>query len=143
MINSVTLLGSLGRDPEIRNTQSGKQVCNLSVATSESRKDQSGEWQNKTTWHNVVVWGDSLVQMLERRAQKGTKVFVQGKIDHRTWDDKDGNKRTTTEIVVAGFGGQIKLIDGKKDDQGQAQNSQPTRQNMDTPPIDLDDEIPF
>ncbi len=99
MYNKVTLIGNLGKEPEVKQFDSGSKKLSFSLATSESYKDKSGEWQNKTEWHNIVVWGPR-VDYLEGSLAKGHKVFVEGKITTNKWTDKDGNDRYTTEIVA-------------------------------------------
>lgn len=98
-INKVIIVGRLGKDPEMRFTTSGKAVTNFSVATSERFKDQSGEMQEATEWHRIVTWG-KLAENCARLLMKGSLVYLEGKIQTRSWDDKDGNKRYTTEIVA-------------------------------------------
>lgn len=102
MVNRVILIGNLGADPEIRHLESGSSVGRFSVATNESYKDKSGEWQDITEWHNVVVWR-SLAERAEKSLQKGTMVYLEGKLTHRKWQDKDGNNRYTTEVVANYF----------------------------------------
>jgi single-strand DNA-binding protein len=114
MFNEATLIGNVGRDPETRSVQSGDKVANFSLATSERWKAKDGERQERTEWHNVVVWGP-LADVVERFVRKGTTLLVKGQITTRTYTDKDGNERRTTEIVVRGFGGTIQMIGGKKD----------------------------
>ena len=99
MINKVTLIGNLGRDPEIRHLESGSMVGKFSIATNESYKDKAGEWQTLTEWHEIVVWR-GLAERAERDLKKGGLCFVEGKITHRKYTDKDGNERYITEIVA-------------------------------------------
>ena len=98
MINKVTLVGRLGSDPEIRTLESGAMVAKFSVATSENYRDRAGEWQEQTEWHDVVVWR-SLAERAQEYLRKGTLVYIEGKLSHRKWQDKDGNNRRTTEVV--------------------------------------------
>jgi single-strand DNA-binding protein len=98
-VNKVILIGNLGRDPEVRYTQSGSAVATLNIATSESWKDQSGQRQEKTEWHKVVVW-QRLAEIAKEYLSKGQKVYIEGRIQTRSWDDREGNKRYTTEIVA-------------------------------------------
>ena len=100
MINRVTLVGHLGKDPEIRTLENGSKVGQFTVATSESYKDKNDTWQNLTEWHNVVVWR-YLAEKAERELKKGGLVYVEGKITHRKYQDKDGQERTSTEIVAS------------------------------------------
>lgn len=96
MVNKVILIGNLGKDPETKEFEGGKSVTNFSLATSESYKDKDGEWQDKTEWHNVSAWGGA--SLSAQRMSKGDTVFVEGKIQTRSYDDKDGNKRYVTEV---------------------------------------------
>lgn len=98
-VNKVILLGRLGQDPELKYTPGGAAVCNFSVATSESFTDKQGQKQEKTEWHRVVVWG-KLAELCNQYLAKGRQAFIEGKIQTRSWDDKDGNKRFTTEIMA-------------------------------------------
>lgn len=113
-VNQVTILGALGRDPETKSFQNGGKVCNLRIATSESWKDkQSGERKEKTEWHSVAIFGP-LADIAERYLRKGSKVFVQGKLQTRKWQDNQGADRYTTEIVLQGFDAKLQMIDGPK-----------------------------
>jgi len=99
MINKVTLIGNLGKDPEIRQLESGISVAKFSVATNENYKDKNGEWQTITEWHNIVAWR-GLAERAERDLKKGGMVYIEGKISTRKWQDKEGNDRYTTDIVA-------------------------------------------
>jgi single-strand DNA-binding protein len=113
MINTVILIGNLGRDPEVGETPGGQRFARLSVATSDEWRDKaSGEKRERTEWHRVVAWGDGLASMLAKHAQKGSKVYVSGKLATREWADKAGAKRFTTEVVVQGPGASIRLLSG-------------------------------
>lgn len=114
MFNKVTLIGNVGRDPETRAMQNGEKVANFSLATSERWKDKGGERQERTEWHRIVVWGP-LADVVERFVRKGTTLLIEGQIQSRTYTDKDGNEKHTTEIVVRGFGGTLQMIGGKPD----------------------------
>jgi len=100
MINKVILIGNLGKEPEVRRLENGAVVAKFSVATNESFKDKSGEWQTQTEWHNVIVWRH-LAERAEKEFKKGSLVFIEGKLTHRKYQDKDGNDRYTTEVVAA------------------------------------------
>jgi single-strand DNA-binding protein len=102
MINKVILIGNLGRDPEVRHLESGVSVAKFTVATNESYQDKNKEWQTVTEWHNIVVWR-GLAERAERQLQKGTLVFIEGKLTHRKWQDKEGNDRYSTEVVANTF----------------------------------------
>jgi single-strand DNA-binding protein len=115
-VNRVELIGNLGRDPEIRSTQQGKKVATLSIATSESWKDQqSGEWRERAEWHRVVIWNEGLAKIAEKHLEKGMKVRIEGKLRTRKWEDQSGQERYTTEIHVENFDGAINF-DMKRDD---------------------------
>lgn len=102
MINKITLVGRLGGDPEVRTLESGAMVAKFGIATSENYRDKSGEWQEQTEWHDVVVWR-SLAERAQEYLKKGTLVYLEGKLTHRKWQDKDGNPRKTTEVVANYF----------------------------------------
>ena len=102
MLNKVTLIGNLGRDPEIRHFEGGSKVSKFPMATNESYQDRNGEWQTRTEWHDIVCWG-GLAERSERTLKKGNLVYVEGKITKRKWQDKDGNERYSTEIVCQTF----------------------------------------
>ena len=102
MVNKVILIGNLGRDPEVRHLESGVAVARFSVATNESYQDKSGEWQTITEWHDVVVWR-SLAERAERQLRKGSLVYVEGKLTHRKWQDREGGDRYSTEVVANTF----------------------------------------
>ena len=102
MINKVLLIGNLGRDPEVRHLESGVAVARFSVATNESYQDKNKEWQTVTEWHDVVVWR-GLAERAEKQLRKGSLVYVEGKLTHRKWQDKEGNDRYTTEVVANTF----------------------------------------
>lgn len=99
MINKVTLIGNLGRDPEIRHFEGGSMVSKFSLATNENYRDRNGEWQTKTEWHDIVCWGP-MAERVEKMLKKGNLAFIEGKLTTRKWQDKDGNDRYTTEIVA-------------------------------------------
>jgi single-strand DNA-binding protein len=101
-VNKVILVGRLGKDPETRFTTSGQAVCNFSLATDETYKDRAGERQKRTEWHKIVVWGKQ-AEIAQQYLHKGSLIFVEGRIQTRQWDDKEGQKRTTTEIVASNF----------------------------------------
>ncbi len=102
LVNRVQLIGNLGKDPELTNTPTGKQLLRLSLATNESYKDAKGEFITNTSWHNLVVWGP-LAERMATRLSKGEKIAVAGKLQHRQYDDKNGERKYTTEIVVQDF----------------------------------------
>ena len=111
-VNKVFLIGNLGADPEVKSFQSGGQIATLRIATSESWKDRStGERKERTEWHTVVISGDGLIGIVQRYLRKGSKVCIEGQLRTRKWSDRDGNDRYSTEIVVAGRGGALTMLD--------------------------------
>lgn len=140
-VNKVILIGSLGRDPEIRAMQSGGRIANLSVATSETWKDkQSGERKEKTEWHRVVLFNDALVGLAERYLAKGSKVYIEGQLETRKWEDKNGKERYTTEVVLRPYRGELTMLDSKGGAQGAADEQPSYAANSGS---NLDDDIPF
>lgn len=112
-VNKVILIGNLGKDPEIKSFQNGGKIANFSIATSEQWKDKmSGERKERTEWHNITISGDGLVGVVERYLKKGSKVYIEGSLRTRKWQDRDGNDRYTTEVVVAGMNGALTMLDG-------------------------------
>ena len=112
-LNKVMLIGNLGQDPEIKSFQNGGKVCNLRIATSETWKDRnSGERQERTEWHSVAIFSEGLVNVAERYLRKGSKVFIEGKLQTRKWQDQSGNDRYSTEVVLRGFDGTLTMLDG-------------------------------
>ncbi len=118
-VNKVILVGNLGADPEVKSFQNGGRICNLRIATSEDWKDrQTGEKKERTEWHSVVLQSDGLVGVAERYLRKGSKVYIEGQLRTRKWQDQSGNDRYTTEISVAGFDGKLVMLDGAKGGSG-------------------------
>jgi single-strand DNA-binding protein len=118
-VNKVILVGNLGRDPEIRSTQDGMRIANLSLATSETWRDKaSGERKEKTEWHRVAVFNDRLVDVIEKYVKKGAKLYIEGQLQTRKWTDKEGQDRYTTEIVLGRFNGQLTMLDGRSGGEG-------------------------
>jgi single-strand DNA-binding protein len=112
-LNKVMLIGNLGADPEIRSFNNGGKVANLRIATSEQWKDKAtGERKEKTEWHTVAIFSEGLVSVVERYLKKGSKVFVEGKLQTRKWQDQNGQDRYSTEIVIQGLGGTLTMLDG-------------------------------
>lgn len=111
-VNKVILVGNLGRDPEVRTFQNGGKVCNLRIATSETWKDkQSGERKERTEWHSVAIFNEALAGVAERYLKKGSKVYIEGKLQTRKWQDQSGADRYTTEVVLQGFDGNLTMLD--------------------------------
>jgi single-strand DNA-binding protein len=153
-VNKVILVGNLGRDPEIRTMQSGGRVANLSLATSESWRDKaSGERKEKTEWHRVVVFNENLVRVCESYLRKGSKVYIEGQIETRKWQDQSGQDRYSTEIVLRPFRGELTMLDargggggGGGSDGGPDDGPPPSGGRRGGAPAggpDLDDDIPF
>lgn len=134
-VNSVTLLGNLGKEPELKYTPSGNAVCNFSVATSEKWQDKSGQKQQKTEWHNVVVWG-KLAETCNQYLNKGRQVYLEGKLQTRSWDDKEGNKKYMTEINATA----VQFLGG---DKGEVKPQAKTEYQIDANPSFTTDDIPF
>jgi single-strand DNA-binding protein len=141
MLNKVMLIGNVGREPEIRYTNDGKPIANLTVATSEKWKDKDGNQQESTEWHRVVLFG-SIAQIVEKYVSKGSKLYLEGKLQTRKWTDNAGVDKYTTEVVVDGFKGAMRLLDGKGEPSGDAPKAKPARPAVpDEAP--MDDSIPF
>ena len=157
-VNKVILVGNLGADPEARSLNNGGEVVNMRVATSESWKDRDGNRQERTEWHNVVIFNENLGRVAKNYLRKGSKVYLEGQIQTRKWQGQDGNDRYTTEIVLQRFRGELVLLDsrgggggggGDYADQefgggssggGQRSQSRPQPATFDS---DLDDDVPF
>ncbi len=157
-VNKVILIGNLGADPEIRRTQDGRPIANLRIATSESWKDKAtGERKEKTEWHRVVIFNEGLCRIAEQYLKKGSKVYLEGALQTRKWQDKDGQDKYSTEVVLQGFNSQLTMLDGRGSGGGGA--SADEGENFGSPgptasrkPAmaggggkrdDMDDEIPF
>ena len=113
-VNKVILIGNLGRDPEVRTFQNGGKVCNLRIATSENWRDKAtGERRDRTEWHSVAIFNENLAKIAEQYLRKGSKVYVEGQLETRKWQDQSGQERYTTEIVLRPFRGELTLLDGR------------------------------
>lgn len=113
-VNKVILIGNLGRDPEVRSFQNGGKVCNLRIATSETWKDRNtGERRERTEWHSVAIFNEGLVRVAEQYLRKGSKVYVEGQLQTRKWQDQSGQDRYSTEVVLQGFGSTLTMLDGR------------------------------
>ena len=152
-VNKVILLGNLGRDPEIRSMQSGSKMANFSIATSKRWKDRSTQEQKeKTSWHNIVIFGDGLVDIVEKYVKKGSKVYVEGELQTRKWQDQDGKDRYSTEVILQGYNGNLTLLDSRNQSNSIENQSNSSESNT-TPDesfgsnasdsSDLDEDIPF
>lgn len=164
-VNKVILVGNLGRDPEIRHTQDGKKIANLSVATSESWKDRNtGERKERTEWHRVVIFSEGLANIAEQYLRKGSKIYLEGQLQTRKWTDQSGQDKYSTEVVLQGFNCTLTMLDGREGGGGGGQggggyggggfDSGPASGGDSfgggsgggggpAPGSDLDDEIPF
>jgi single-strand DNA-binding protein len=159
-VNKVILVGNLGADPEARSLNNGGEVVNMRIATSENWKDRDGNRQERTEWHNVVIFNENLGKVAKSYLRKGSKVYIEGQIQTRKWTDKDGNDRYTTEIVLQKFRGELQLLDSRDGGGGSSRGafnedfggddfgggapaksqSRPQPAAFDT---DLDDDVPF
>ncbi|PHQ82397.1 MAG: single-stranded DNA-binding protein [Thalassobium sp.] len=158
-VNKVILIGNLGRDPEVRTFQNGGKVCNLRIATSETWKDKNtGERREKTEWHSVAIFQEGLVRIAEQYLKKGSKVYIEGKLQTRKYQDQSGADRYSTEVVLQGFDGTLTMLDGRSEggggggymaDQsggGSGGGGSSSGGGYDSGPSgggDMDDEIPF
>lgn len=119
-VNKVILIGNLGRDPEVRSFQNGGKVCNLRIATSENWKDRNtGERRERTEWHSVAIFNEGLVRVAEQYLRKGSKVYIEGQLQTRKWQDQSGQDRYSTEVVLQGFGSTLTMLDGRGEGGGQ------------------------
>ncbi|HEY3638308.1 MAG TPA: single-stranded DNA-binding protein [Rhizomicrobium sp.] len=144
-VNKVTLVGNLGKDPDVRRTNAGDPIVNLSVATSETWRDKgTGERKERTEWHRVVIFNENLAKVAEQYLRKGSKIYLEGQLQTRKWTDKDGAERYSTEVVLQRFRGELVMLDGRNEGGGG-----PTRMGGggEAPASfernEMDDEIPF
>lgn len=158
-LNRVTLIGNLGADPEIRRTQDGRPVASMRIATSETWRDKnSGEKREKTEWHSIVVFNEGLCKVVEQYVKKGSKIYVEGQLQTRKWQDRDGQDRYSTEVVLQGFNASLVMLDSKRGSGYQAGGNGPEDYGMDRDRAsgstsrsassgnfsrDLNDDIPF
>ena len=155
-VNKVILLGNLGRDPEVRNFPNGGKVANFSIATSETWKDRNtGERRERTEWHNISITNEALVSVAEKYLKKGSKVYVEGQLETRKWQDQAGNDRYTTEVVLRPYRGELTMLDSRNSSpdlggsdysqlENKAQNGDFSNNSQSSyASNDLDDEIPF
>lgn len=124
-LNKTMLIGNVGKDPEIRSTQDGKEIANLSLATSESWKNKAGEKCERTEWHRITVFNENLVKIIKSYVKKGSKLYVEGQLQTRKWTDKDGVEKYSTEVVLQNFNGTITMLDGKSDGAASTPTEQP------------------
>ncbi len=150
-VNKVILVGNLGRDPEVRNTQNGDPIVNMSLATSESWKDRTtGERRERTEWHRVVIFNENLGRIAQQYLRKGSKVYIEGQLQTRKWQDQSGQDKYSTEVVLQRFRGELTMLDSRADsssgfgDSGSSGFSESTGADFGgSSGGDLDDEIPF
>ena len=149
-LNKVMIIGNLGADPEVRTFQNGGKGCNLRIATSESWKDKNtGERRDKTEWHSVSIFAEGLVRICEQYLKKGSKVFVEGSLQTRKWQDQSGADRYSTEVVLQGFNGTLTMLDSRNGSNGDFDVSKDPNQissdsnTLSSSTSDIDDEIPF
>ena len=163
-VNKVILIGNLGRDPEVRSFQNGGKVCNLRMATSETWKDRNtGERREKTEWHSVAIFSEGLVRVAEQYLRKGSKIYIEGQLETRKWQDQSGQDRYSTEVVLRNFGSTLVMLDGRGEGGGGGgggggyagggqggdfgggsdYDSGPSQGETRAPSRDMDDEIPF
>lgn len=152
-VNKAIIVGNIGRDPEVRHTASGSKVVSFSVATTDMWKDKSGERQEKTEWHRVVIFNPNLAEVAEKYLKKGSKVYIEGQLQTRKWQDKDGAEKYSTEIVLGNFRGELALLDRQQGggQSGASAGSGGSAGGWDTPSSETssgpsagpDDEIPF
>lgn len=137
-VNKVILVGNLGKDPEVRHLDNGRAVANFSLATSETYKNKQGERVTNTEWHNVVLWSP-LAEIAEKFLKKGGQVYIEGKLTTRSWDDQDGNKRYTTEVV----GRELTLLGGKPEGGSSSSNESMAESPVSSIPEEDTDDLPF
>jgi len=149
-VNKVILVGNVGKDPEVRRTQDGRAIVNLSIATSETWRDKaSGERKEKTEWHRVVIFSEPLCKVAEQYVKKGSKLYVEGALQTRKWTDKDGVEKYSTEVVLNGFNSVLTMLDGRADSETERKNDMradhaKSRGGTVTKTAEsMDDEIPF
>lgn len=153
-VNKVIIVGNLGRDPEVRSFQNGGKVCNLTVATSENWRDKnSGERRERTEWHRVAIFSEGLVRVAEQYLRKGSKVYIEGQLETRKWQDQNGQDKYSTEVVLRGFNSTLTMLDGRSEGGGGGGGGGYDRGGDDYGGggsqggggfrNDLDDEIPF
>jgi single-strand DNA-binding protein len=143
-VNKVILVGNLGKDPEVRTFQNGGSVCHFSVATSENWKDKStGERREKTEWHNVSIFSEGLIRVAQQYLKKGSKVYLEGALETRKWQDKEGKDRYTTEVVLKNFNSAMVMLDGRRDGGGAIEYAESGKSSSGGQNFELNDDIPF
>ncbi|MGE0410032.1 MAG: single-stranded DNA-binding protein [Amphiplicatus sp.] len=144
-VNKVILIGNLGADPEVRQTQDGRPIVNLRIATSENWRDKNtGERRERTEWHRVVIFSEGLTRVAEQYLKKGSKVYIEGQLQTRKWTDQSGQERYTTEIVLQGFNSALTMLDGRRDGGGGPDfGGGSAGKSGGGQSFELDDDIPF
>mgnify|MGYP001184041314 CR=1 FL=1 len=147
-VNKVILVGNLGRDPEVRSMQNGGELVTLSVATSEQWTDKNtNERKDKTEWHRVVIFNENLVRIAKQYLQKGKRIYVEGQLQTRKWQDQSGQDKYSTEVVLGKFRGDLQILDsrdsGGSDFSSSKEIQQPASQSSNEIPVDFNDDIPF
>jgi len=143
-INKVILVGNVGRDPEVRTTQDGKEIASITLATSDSWKDKlSGERKERTEWHRVVVFAEGLVNIIKNYVKKGSKLYIEGTLQTRKWVDNNGVERYTTEIALQGFSAVLLMLDNHRNHGDNHSNHNDHHSGSDFSAVEIDDEIPF
>lgn len=144
-VNKVILVGNLGRDPEVRHTQDGKPIVNLTVATSETWKDRNtGERKERTEWTRVVIFNEGLAKIAEQYLKKGSTVYLEGQLQTRKWTDKDGVEKYSTEVILQNYRGELVMLGGKRDgDAGESAEDFKAAVRQTFKDTGLDDEVPF
>jgi len=145
-VNKVILLGNTGKEPEIKSTQSGSKLATFSIATSKRWKDkQTQEYKDKTEWHKVVIFGDGLVDIVEKYVKKGSKLYIEGELQTRKYQDQQGNDKYTTEVILQGYNSTLTLLDNRSntsnvEDKSQENTTEKIESSNDS---NIDDDIPF
>lgn len=143
-LNKVTLIGNLGKDPEIRTTGDGKEIANFSIATKETWKDKTtGEKKDKTEWHRVVCFNEGLTRVIKSYVKKGSKIYIEGQLQTRKWTDQDKQEKYTTEVVLQNYNSSLILLDSKGENAPQGANNASVVNKPEFKNEELDDEIPF
>lgn len=143
-LNKVTLIGNLGKDPEIRHTQDGRPIASFSIATTEGWNDKNtGEKRNKTEWHNIVIFNEGLCKVVQNYLKKGSKIYIEGQLQTRKWQDNKGRDRYTTEVVLKAYNGQIIMLDSKNSEGCDNQSQVDYHAPIGGYAQELDDQIPF
>lgn len=143
-INKVILIGRLGKDPEVRSMNNGGEVVSFSLATSEGWKDRDGNRQEKTEWHNVVIFNEGIGKIAKQYLRKGSQCYLEGQLQTRKWTDQSGNDKYTTEVVLQKFRGELTLLDSKGDGRGEVKKPYDSGGGTSTGfDADLDDDVPF